>query len=380
MAEKRAAKRAYYRGTTASQRKLLFQMWEETGNVSEACRQAKVGRNTFYYWKSRFDTDGYGGLEQMRSHAPHNPHKTPSRVVARVLAMKGSHPTWGRRRIAGELRKENGWVWLVRTSTVGAILLEHGFSSSVVQDSVQRVEKSSSLCARHAERPGQAVNVDLCFVPAEHGEPVTIPAVSGSSGRLNVSPSRTAVSQRCCAGQVFDNPGLSYEEAMEQYIAARQEASSVSPSEPTGALAEQASIPAQKRAVKQQEEQLRLERRQVREARRFDDETWRSIRARRKVEQRPYQGLSRSERKAKKAERCAAEQRWRAQKEKRRQRKRQRKKEDLAWRAQRQEIREKKGGLKIGRGMVCDFSNRGELYPSGVRITAVCDRASCHCR
>ena len=41
--------------TTAQQRKFVFESWEETGNVSEACRKAHVGRTTFYYWKERFD-------------------------------------------------------------------------------------------------------------------------------------------------------------------------------------------------------------------------------------------------------------------------------------------------------------------------------------
>ena len=37
-----------------------------------------------------------------------------------------------------------------------------------------------------AEQPGQTINVDLCFVPAEHQAEVKLPAVSGSSGKLVV--------------------------------------------------------------------------------------------------------------------------------------------------------------------------------------------------
>ena len=51
----------YFRFTTKQQRELLFQEWEKTGNVTEACRKAHVGRATFYYWKPRFDEHGYGG-------------------------------------------------------------------------------------------------------------------------------------------------------------------------------------------------------------------------------------------------------------------------------------------------------------------------------
>jgi transposase InsO family protein len=341
MAENIAVHRVYYRETTASQRKLLFQVWEETQNVSEACRRAKVGRNTFYYWKPRYDAHGSAGIEVTLSHAPHHPRKTPSAVVERVLAMKRAQPAWGKRRIAQELRKENGWVWVVSASTVRGILQEHGLLSSAVQQAEKR-ETQASPSVRHAERPGQTVNVDLCFVPAAHGEPETIPAVSGSSGRLTVSPAKSAGVERTWPGHVFANSELSYEEAMDTYIATRTQASSESPSAPTPPVTEQEAIKAQKREVKRQEEHLRIERRQEREQRKVEDATWQTMKAQRHAEQAQYQSLSRQERTQKRAEHGAAEERWRAQKQKRRTQKRRRQEEDKAWRAQRQKIREHK--------------------------------------
>lgn len=56
-------KRTYFPPTTPQQRKLLFETWEETGSVVKACQKAHVGRSTFYYWKPRFETEGYAGLE-----------------------------------------------------------------------------------------------------------------------------------------------------------------------------------------------------------------------------------------------------------------------------------------------------------------------------
>src|SRR5574341_1930117 len=69
------ARRIHYRRTTAQQRKLLFEKWEETGDVSEACRKAHVGRGTFYYWQARFRSAGYEGLEEFESHAPSSPNR-----------------------------------------------------------------------------------------------------------------------------------------------------------------------------------------------------------------------------------------------------------------------------------------------------------------
>ena len=51
----------YFRPTTVGQRELLFNIAEQTGNVSEAARCAHVGRGTYYHWRSRHESDGKAG-------------------------------------------------------------------------------------------------------------------------------------------------------------------------------------------------------------------------------------------------------------------------------------------------------------------------------
>lgn len=115
-------KQTYFRTTTVQQRRLLFETWEATDNISLACRKARVSRNVFYDWKERFDEEGYAGLEKPKSHAPHEPHKTPVEVEERVIQMRREHEDWGKRRIADELAKANNWVRLVSPNTVRRIL------------------------------------------------------------------------------------------------------------------------------------------------------------------------------------------------------------------------------------------------------------------
>lgn len=91
---------------------------------------------------------------------------------------------------------------------------------------------------------------------------------------------------------------------------------------------------------------MRIERRQVREARKEEDQRWERVKTQHKAEQAHYQSLLRQDRKARNAEKRAAEERWRAQKEKRREQKRRRDAEDKAWRAQRQKIRKHQEELK----------------------------------
>jgi transposase len=118
------SKRIHYRYTTAQQRRLLFETWEATGSVTEACRKAHVGRGTFYYWKPRFDEQGYAGLEAFERRGPKEPHWTSADVEQKVIALRRKHLDWGKKRIADELAKANSWVPLVSPNTVKRILEE----------------------------------------------------------------------------------------------------------------------------------------------------------------------------------------------------------------------------------------------------------------
>jgi transposase len=119
-------RRTYYRYTTAQQRRLLFETWEATGSVTEACRKAHVGRGTFYYWKARFDEQGYAGLEDFEPRGPKEPSWTPSEVEQKVIALRSEHPDWGKKRLADEVAKANNWVPLVSPNTVKRILTDAG--------------------------------------------------------------------------------------------------------------------------------------------------------------------------------------------------------------------------------------------------------------
>jgi transposase len=112
-------KRIHFPRTTAQQRRLLFQVWEETGDVREACRRAHVSERTFYNWKPRFEAGGYEALERFQSPAPKNPQRTPREVEEQVIEMRRQNQEWGKRRIADEMAKGNNWVPVVSPNTVG---------------------------------------------------------------------------------------------------------------------------------------------------------------------------------------------------------------------------------------------------------------------
>lgn len=116
----------YYPKTTYSQRKLLFEIWEETGDVVDACRQARVCQGTYYYWRGRFTEEGYEGLQKIKKTGPKKGVLTGEEIKTDVVQLKKENKEWGKRRIADELAKNNGWIPIISPNTVREILREKG--------------------------------------------------------------------------------------------------------------------------------------------------------------------------------------------------------------------------------------------------------------
>lgn len=201
-------------------------------------------------------------------------------------------------------------------------------------------EKGGSVnVARTADAPGQALNVDLCFVPATHVDEVKLPAVSGSSGRLVVEqPSETEEKQ--WPGQVFADATVDYTEAMLEFVTASRAKSECKETTKPANSDEKASVRAQKRAMRQEEKDLRDQRRSVRDQRRIENDAWKTLRNERKQQRLILSDLTVQERKA-------HDEQWRAQRQLRRETLEQRKQEDETWRQQRLSIRERLSLLPI---------------------------------
>lgn len=117
-------------------------------------------------------------------------------------------------------------------------------------------------------------------MPADHPASVRLPAVSGSSGRLIVSPSPADTAKPSAAGLVFADESLDYTEAMLRFVAASGATEGLTPlADQTAAAAERARCKAEKQAVRHAADELRLERRQRRAQRKIEDEAWQVLRA-----------------------------------------------------------------------------------------------------
>jgi transposase InsO family protein len=107
-----------------------------------------------------------------------------------------------------------------------------------------------------------------------------LPAVSGSSGRLVISPSPTEIAKQSAPGQVFADESLDYTEAMLQFVAASRDAAGLAPVVGQTAEADERSSPkAQRQAWLRAADELRLARHQQRAQRKIEDRAWQALRA-----------------------------------------------------------------------------------------------------
>ena len=192
--------------------------------------------------------------------------------------------------------------------------------------------------SRTADLPGQALNVDLCFVPASHLSDVKLPAVSGSSGHLVIERLKEEGQEPDYPGRVFEDPELDYVEAVQAVVNASQPLTSP---QKEAATIEKTSQRAEIQQLRQEEAQLCAERRAIRKCRELEDAIWQAIRDQQRCEKLPVEALTQPKPRARWGSRKAQAEQWQGLREQRRQQLEQRQQEDEQWRLARQSLRER---------------------------------------
>jgi transposase InsO family protein len=206
-----------------------------------------------------------------------------------------------------------------------------------------RPKKEAQGVSRTAEEPGQTLNVDLCFVPAEHQAEIKLPAVSGSSGRLVVEQVVTQKDEPDYPGQVFADEALSYSEAMLKFVAASQ-----AKSEPKEqADRDKTDLKAKKKALRCQQADLRDQRRQIRECRHQQDQAWQQLKAQRRQQQQARKKQQQDGHRLPWGSLRAEDELWRQLRQQHRVQIEQRKQEDQLWRQQCLALRQQAAQLPL---------------------------------
>ena len=102
---------------------------EETGNVSEACRQFGISRTLFYRWRRRYLSYGATGLLPRPTRPQRWARQSAPQLEHAVLAYALAWPTHGPQRLADQLRRPSFGGWKVSASGVYAILRRHGLQT-----------------------------------------------------------------------------------------------------------------------------------------------------------------------------------------------------------------------------------------------------------
>ncbi|MBM4465121.1 MAG: transposase [Chloroflexi bacterium] len=375
-----AASRVYFRQTTASQRRFLFEKAEETGNIAEAARRAHVGRGTYYYWRPRYGAGGAAALDQKRSCAPHRTRIPPVNEALRqeVLDYHRAHPEEGYRSMANGINKIHGWQKVISHTKVGEIVRE----AEVVGEPVKlpsapvepEVAASPALVVSpqapavvHASQPNKTLNIDLCVVPLTHESTQVLESVSLSQAAAGAMPTKdeTAPAVVEWPGQVFGDTSLSYEQQMAEY-AQKRTAKRASKGQRKHRRRQKQAERAELRA---RSDELRLRRRRQRQARRLEDAAWRAAREARRAEEQQWRALSQAERRQQRAARQAQQQAWQQQKAARRVFQQARQAEDQAWRQERQRIR----------STLAVLTNNAPLVTAWLAILVIVDNGTRRC-
>lgn len=198
--------------------------------------------------------------------------------------------------------------------------------------------------SRTADLPGQALNVDLCFVPVRHLVDVKLPAVSGSSGHWVVERLKEPGQEPDYPGKVFADPELDYAEAVQAFVKAsrplfgpRNEAAAV----------DKPSQRAEIQQLRQEEAQLCTERRNLRKRRELEDVAWQVTWSQQRCEKPSAEEIAKPKPRARWGSRKVQEEQRQDLRKQHRQQSQQRQQEDEQWRLDRQSLREQMSLLPI---------------------------------
>jgi len=198
--------------------------------------------------------------------------------------------------------------------------------------------------SRTADEPGQALNVDLCFVPLSHLVDVKLPAVSGSSGHLVVERLKEPGKEPDYPGKVFADPKLDYAEAVQAFVKA---------SRPLfGPRIEAATVanPSQRvkiQLLRQEEAQLCTERRNIRKRRELEDAAWQATWSQQRCENPSAEEIAQPKPRARWGARKVQEEHRQVLRKQHRQQSQERQQEDELWRLNRKSLREQMALLPI---------------------------------
>jgi transposase len=129
---------------TLQQKKTLIDVYQQTGNMTLAMREAGIrSPRTAYLWWHRFCETGEAAL-QPRSHARNTQKRLSDSIAEQICQLRLQEPHWGRRRIADELTKYYGQQ-VASPASVEAVLRRAGLWEQGTQPMAAPQSRSAGI-------------------------------------------------------------------------------------------------------------------------------------------------------------------------------------------------------------------------------------------
>ena len=106
--------------------RFVLEALEGWTSMSELCARYGVSRRVGYKWLARYREGGLGALEDRSRARRTQASRTPPEIVARIVALRKKHPTWGPRKLLARLQALEPDLPWPAASTVGEILRREG--------------------------------------------------------------------------------------------------------------------------------------------------------------------------------------------------------------------------------------------------------------
>lgn len=105
----------------------LLELAKHLGNVSKACNVMGYSRDSFYRYKTLYETGGEEALQDLNRRKPNEKNRVPEHVEEAVVELAVENPAYGQHRAANELLKRGV---IVSASGVRSIWLRHDLESN----------------------------------------------------------------------------------------------------------------------------------------------------------------------------------------------------------------------------------------------------------
>jgi putative transposase len=107
-------------------KRFVLEARRERVSFAALCELFGISRKTGYKWLGRADRSGDAGLDDRSRRPRSNPYAVRGDVIARLIALRLEHRTWGARKLIAWLETNEPWWVLPAASTVTDILDRHG--------------------------------------------------------------------------------------------------------------------------------------------------------------------------------------------------------------------------------------------------------------